>query len=126
MTSPFRSTHRVAARRRQRPLVERSTFVVASMAGAHVAFPVEQVVRVERLPAGTDARVLVVQAADAQGTPLTLAVDRVHEVLAIETALVQPVGERCTLSFAHAVRGCFRHMESTVWVVDATRLGTPL
>ncbi len=51
MTSPFKSTLSVAARRRQRPVVERSSFVVASIGDVRVALPVEQVDRVVR-PAG--------------------------------------------------------------------------
>jgi chemotaxis signal transduction protein len=51
-------------------------------------------------------------------------VDRVHEVVAIETALVQPVAAQTRAPFSHtAVRGQFEQAESTVWVVDANRLG---
>lgn len=48
MTFPFKSTRSVAARRRQRPLVERSSFVVASVGATRVALAVEQVDRVLR------------------------------------------------------------------------------
>lgn len=55
MTSPFKSTRSVAARRRQRPVVERSTFVVTSIGAVRVALSVEQVDRVVRMAAASEA-----------------------------------------------------------------------
>lgn len=52
MTSPFRSTSGLAARRRVRPVVERATFVVVSLGSARYAFPVHTVERVLRHSAG--------------------------------------------------------------------------
>jgi chemotaxis signal transduction protein len=157
MTSPFKSTRSLAARRRQRPVVERSTFVVVSIGPSRLAFPVEQVERVVRVGRDDDlgaeatvahqgravrvhclaqrlggettrvdkeSRVLVVRADAVHHEPCAVRVDRVHEVVAIETALVQPVAAQARAPFSHtAVRGQFEQAASTVWVVDANRLG---
>jgi chemotaxis signal transduction protein len=48
VTSPFRTTTAFASRRRARPVVERSTFVIATAGDRRVAVPVEYVDRVVR------------------------------------------------------------------------------
>lgn len=120
MTSPFKSTLGVAARRRQRPVVERSTFVIVQVGGAPVAFPVEQVERVLRAVRWSDTvmhegesvrvrqlatilttgagdvshgehRVLVLRAQRDTAARFAVAAHDVREVFAVETALVAPV-----------------------------------
>lgn len=96
MSSPFTSTLSVAARRRQRPVTERSTFVVASIGGTRVAFPVEQVERVVRPAAATDAATPSVMHA---GRPVpvydlaTLLGERASPVTAASRVLVVRIGD---------------------------------
>lgn len=49
MSSPFRTLAGTAARRRTRPVVERSTFVVVGVGAERFGVPVELVERVERI-----------------------------------------------------------------------------
>jgi chemotaxis signal transduction protein len=166
VTSPFRSTSGLAARRRVRPIVERATFVVVSQGSARYAFPVHTVERVLRHSGGASqggassiafanltlvlrdlasmlslneppafartARVLVLRndmSRDTSGASATtfsaVAVDEVHDVLAVETALIEPVmaSTRTIDAPGHpAVRACFVRNDEPVWVLDPARL----
>lgn len=166
MTSPFRSTSGLAASRRVRPVVERTTFVVVSQGSARYAFPVHTVERVLRHAAGVAhggassiafanltlvlrdlasmlslneppafaraSRVLVLRndmSHVASGTAASafsaVSVDEVHDVLAVETALIEPVlpSTRTIDAPSHpAVRACFVRNDEAVWVLDPARL----
>lgn len=118
--SPFRSTAALGRRRRQRSVVERSTFVIASCGTRRVAIAVEWVERVLRPteggetvlfggtavpvvdlasrldeaaapPAGPETRLLVVRLPRADTPLVALRVQAVHEVHAVETATVDTV-----------------------------------
>lgn len=151
----------LAARRRQRPVVERSTFVIASVGDVRVAMPVEQVERVLRSARADDSvafadrtlavyslhtlltgdsapmrmtphdafdhaaeqRVLVVHTRQQQEPLMAVRVDGVHDVSAIETALVRPLAAQGDGPYCHAaVRGCFDRDDLVVWVLDTVRL----
>ncbi len=167
--SPFRSTIDLAARRRQRPVVERATFVLASLRAWRVAFPVESVERVLRAPRSGDAhasasegvyyqgrvvpwappafasvstsgedqshvageRVLIIRDQTRGDRWWALPVTAVHEVYAVETALVLPPSAALSPAPADqpspaplhaAVRGLFERHGQRVFVVDPVRL----
>lgn len=169
LRSPFRSTTNLVARRRQRPVVERATFVLASLRTWRVAFPVEFVERVLRAPRSGDMHALAPEGVHYQGrvvpwAPLAFAsasasgedpchmagervliihdqtrgdrrwalpVTAVHEVYAVETALVLPPSAAPSPAPADqpsqeplhaAVRGLFERHGHRVFVVDPVRL----
>lgn len=155
MTSPFRSTANLAARRRQRPVIERATFVIVSLGTWRVGVPVESVERVlrtttealreadgvrygERLvpwapvrftraePTSGDStsrRVLIVHDRGLGDRWWALKVEAVHEVYAIETALVLPAAPAEARAPRHpAVRGMFDRHDHRVYVIDPVRL----
>lgn len=74
------------------------------------------------------ARVLVLRHDVSSYTNAELSavsVDDVHEVLAVETALIEPVPPSATPSDAPrhpAVRACFVRNDEPVWVLDPARL----
>ena len=169
LRSPFRSTTNLVARRRQRPVVERATFVLASLGAWRVAFPVESVERVLRAPRdgnphapapegvryqghvvpwarlafasasanGEDQqhtageRVLIIHDQTRGDRWWALPVTAVHEVYAVETALVlppaaagspRPADQPSQEPLHAAVRGLFERHGQRVFVVDPVRL----
>jgi chemotaxis signal transduction protein len=152
----FRSVREIAgsggasrlARRRARPAVERSTFVVISLGGDRMAIAVESVERVVRpfssLPVmlydgrqlpyadlakplgrtllfgeGDQRRVLIVREGERRWA---VPVDTVHEVLAIETSLVQPLALDARDVAVEGAQAHFERHGHDVLVVDAVRV----
>ncbi|BAH38457.1 MAG TPA: chemotaxis protein CheW [Gemmatimonas aurantiaca] len=136
------------ARRRARPAVERSTFVVISLGGDRMAIAVESVERVVRpfssLPVmlydgrqlpyadlakplgravrfgeGDQRRVLIVRDG---GRRWAVPVDTVHEVHAIETAHVLPMDAEARDASVEGVQAHFERQGHDVLVVDAVRI----
>lgn len=150
MTTPFRSLAGLASRRRTRPVVERSTFVVVSVGDERLALPVEMVERVLRVPPlgeGTTVQVeddiiayttlATVLRVPAETTDtgarrlvllrererrLAVSVDAVHEVLAIETASILPYAQASPGVRDSARVATFERGGLTIVVLDARRL----
>ncbi|HEY0928330.1 MAG TPA: chemotaxis protein CheW [Gemmatimonas sp.] len=160
--SRFRSVREIAgtgassrlARRRARPVVERSTFVIVSLGGERMAIAVESVERVVRpfssLPVmlydgrqlpyadlarplgrtlrfgeGDQRRVLVVRDGARDGERRwAVPVDAVHEVMAVETALVLPLAADAPDVGCEGVQAHFERHGQTVLVLDAVRILT--
>jgi chemotaxis signal transduction protein len=154
VTHAFRSISGLASRRRVRPIVERATFVVATLGEKRVAFPVEWVERVVRaLPAhdgtvrvgdrqlvvrematalglqpiteaGATTRILVLRNTSFAAESHAVVVNAVHEVYAVDIALIRPAHERGTHPAADhsAIRGVFERQSHTVWVLDPSRV----
>jgi chemotaxis signal transduction protein len=148
MTSPFRSLAGRASRRRARPAVERSTFVVVGLGGARFALPVELVERVARLTPGqrhvamadqtlalTDVTAMLgitrARQAPAEGRVLVVrdgsrwwavAVDAVFEVCAVETAVIAPWAAEAPGTRREARVATFERLGQTIVVLDLRRL----
>lgn len=151
----FRSVIATTARHRARPVVERSTVVMAQHGPFRLAIPVECVLRVERattasalVPFGgtllpvhalaigeeaggghtrrPDDRLLLLRAHAAAPPHLAGLVHAVLDVVAVETALVRPRAMLGVEVPAHpAVCGMFTRMDSPVWVIDPARFPQP-
>lgn len=148
MSSPFRSLAGLASRRRARPVVERSTFVVIGLGGERLALPVELVERVLRTPAEprevqvggqclplTDlsaalglargpvdqarSRVLILR--DRQRC-WAVVVDAVFDVCAVETATIRPWSADVSGPHREARIATFERLGQTIVVIDALRL----
>jgi len=155
MTRPqFRSTASFTRRTRTTTVVERATFVLFSIGGKRFAAPVEVVDRVERptaamfaahdgcrapetglfldiaAPLGvalgtgeaTSRRVLVVTLPHGA---CRIPVDAVHEVAAIDAALVLPLDRDDPSHESAELRARFERQEAWVYVVDLVRLLSP-
>jgi chemotaxis signal transduction protein len=154
VTHRFRSISGLASRRRSRPVVERATFVIISLGPTRLAVPVEWVERVLRSapvpghpvsygqrqlppldmaaalgvePVGDrldTQRVLVMRHGPQADEWRAVVADVVHEVFAVETALLRPHNEYVGASAPDhpAVRGVFVRHECPVWVLDPSRL----
>lgn len=147
--SPFRSTIALSRRRRQRPMVERSTFVIVSCGAQRLAIAAELVERVLRAPDaaetvpfagaavpvvdlatclgapmppdGPETRLLVVRLPRPDSPLLALRVQAVHEVHAVETATVEAPGPGES-DPPPAACGRFTRRDLAVWVLDLGRL----
>lgn len=74
-------------------------------------------------PSHTDARLLVVHPRAGLVNACAVRVNAVHEVFAVESALVEPATVDRPYAWVHsAVRGVFLRTGAPVWVVDLARV----